>query len=189
MLLIAAALLGLAGGLLTGGSVRNLLARRLRWPVAVIAAFLVRELLIRTPFGGLAVAPAVFVLSLAVLVAWTAWHRDELPGILLVTIGVGMNLVVVALNGGRMPVDLAAANRGPAQLGRTGVWAQYTLMGPGTVAGWLADRILLPGPLSRLFPEAYSAGDLVSAAGLAVTLFLATRSRAPQPRQDAITSR
>ena len=59
----------------------------------------------------------------------------------------------------------------------------------GTVAGWLADRILLPGPLGRLFPEAYSAGDLVSAAGLAVTLFLATRSRAPQPRQDAITSR
>jgi hypothetical protein len=189
VLLVAGAVLGLVAGLLTGGSFNNLLSRRLRWPLVVITAFAVKELEHHSPLGTSAAGPAVFVLSLVVLIAWTVWHRDELPGIWLVAVGMSMNVVTTLANGGHMPVVAAAAYLGPPQLLRDGVWAEYALMGPDTRLGWLGDWVLLPSPLSRLFPQAYSPGDLVSMVGITIVLFLATRPRhSPRP-QGAITTR
>lgn len=189
MLLLVGALVGLVAGLLTGGSVHNLLARRLRWPLVVVAAFVVRELEIRSPLGSTDLAPPLFVLSLLVLIAWTLWHRHELPGIWLVTSGMTLNLLVVLANTGHMPVAAAAAHLGPRQLQDQGVWAEYVLMGPGTRLGWLGDWLLLPWPVSRVFPQAYSPGDMVSLAGLGVVLFFGTRPRQLRETQGAITTR
>jgi len=189
VLLIAAALMGLLAGLATGGSLRHLVARRLRWPLVVIGAFLVKELLIRTPLGDSPAAPIVFALSLAVLIAWIVWHRDELPGIWLVAAGITLNLAVVVANGGHMVVAPAAAHLGPQQLSQQGAWAQYQLMGPGTRLDWLGDWIQIPRPVGRLLPEAYSPGDVVSAVGLAVVLFRTTRPGRTRTRAGAITSR
>ena len=188
MLLVAGAALGLIAGLLTVGSLHNLLARRLRWPLVVIAAFLVKELEFRSPLGTSPLGPAVFVLSLLVLIAWTIWHRDELPGIWLVAAGMSMNAVVVLANAGHMPVVEAAAYLGPPQLREQGSWAEYALMGPDTRLGWLGDWVMFPGLLGRLFPQAYSPGDIVSLAGLTIVLFLATRPRRVADRQGAITT-
>ena len=189
MLLIVGAAIGLAGGLLTGGSLGNLLRRRLRWPLLVIAAFLVKELEFRSPLGASPVGPPVFALSLAILIAWSIWHRDELPGILVVTAGMAMNLVATLANGGHMPVSIAAAAQGPAQLREQGTWAEYTLANSGAHLSWLGDWILLPGLAGRLFPQAYSPGDLVSTVGLAAVLFLSTRPRAASRAAGAITTR
>lgn len=189
MLLIAGAALGLAAGLLTGGSLGNLLSRRLRWPLVVVAAFLVKELEFRSPLGTSPLGPPVFALSLAVLIAWTVWHRNELPGVLLVSLGMTMNLVVTLANGGHMPVAPEAAYLGPPQLRDQGTWAEYALMGHGTRLGWLGDWILFPGPLGRVFPQAYSPGDMVSLAGLTAVLFLATRPRRVSEARRAITTR
>ena len=190
MLLAVGGLVGLIAGLLTGGSVHSLLAKRLRWPLVVVAALVIRELEIRTPLGGAALGPAIFALSLAVLLAWAAWHHDRLPGIWLVVVGIGMNLAVVLANGAHMPVAPDAIHTGPAQLRQHGTFAQYVLAGPDTRLGWLGDWIVLPGPLGRLFPQAYSPGDLVSTVGLAVVLFLTTRPTAKKKtRMGAITTR
>jgi len=189
VLLALGGLVGMAAGLLTGGSLHNLLGRRLRWPLVVIAAFAIRELEIRSPLGSAAWGPAIFAASLAVLLVWAAWHHDRLPGIWLVVVGIGMNLVVVLVNGGRMPVALAAAHLGPAQLREQGTFAQYTLAGPDTRLSWLGDWIVLPPPIGWLFPQAYSPGDLVSMAGFAVVLFLATRPDPKSPRRRVITTR
>ncbi len=188
MLLAAAAALGLIAGLLTGGRLDNLLARRLRWPLIVIAAFLVKELELRSPLGTSPAGPAVYVLSLLVLIAWTVWHRSELPGIWLVAVGMSMNAIAALANGGRIPVVAAAAHLGPPQLRQQGSWAVYTLMGPGTRLDWLGDWIMFPGPIGRLFPQAYSPGDMLSMAGLTIVLFLATRPRAARS-PEAITTR
>ena len=189
MLLIIGGLLGLLAGLLTGGSLGNIVGRRLRWPLVVIAAFLVKELEFRSPLGTSPAGPPVYVLSLAVLIAWTVWHRDELPGILIVSVGMTMNLVVVVANLGHMPVVAAAAYLGPPQLRSTGSWAEYTIMGAGTHLNWLGDWILFPGLIGRIAPQAYSPGDIVSLVGLTAVLFLATRPRRIVETARAITTR
>jgi Family of unknown function (DUF5317) len=189
MLIVIGALLGFVAGLLTGGSARNLLALRLRWPLVVIAAFVVRELEIRTALSTSPLAPAVFVASLLALIGWVVWHRDRLPGIWLVAVGMTLNLVVVLANGGRMPVVAAAAHLGPPQLQQTGVWAEYALMGPGTRLAWLGDWVLLPQPVGHILPQAYSAGDLVTLVGLALVMFRATRPRRLTAPREAITTR
>lgn len=190
MLLAVGGLVGLIAGLTTGGSAHNLLATRLRWPLVVVAALVIRELEIRTPLGGAALGPAIFALSLLVLLAWAAWHNDRLPGIWLVVVGIGMNLVAVLANGAHMPVAPDAIHDGPAQLRQQGTFAQYVLAGPDTRLGWLGDWIVLPGPMGRLFPQAYSPGDLVSTVGLALVLFLTARPTAKKKtRTGAITTR
>jgi hypothetical protein len=189
VLLIAGGALGLLAGLLTGGSLHNLVTRRLRWPLLVIAAFLVKELEVHSPLGNSALGPPLYVLSLAVLIAWTVWHRDELPGVLLVSAGMTMNLVVVLANLGRMPVVAAAASLGPPQLRSQGWWAEYTVMGPGTHLNWLGDWILFPGLIGRLAPQAYSPGDIVSLVGLTAVTFLATRPHRTVETPRAITTR
>jgi len=148
-----------------------------------------RELLVRSPLGATWATPAIFVGSLVLLLAWTLWHHDELPGIWLVALGLALNLLVAIVNGGRMPVAAAAASLGPPQLRSQGVFAEYAVVRPGTRLGWLGDWILLPPPLGRLFPQAYSPGDLVSFVGLAVVLLLATRPRRSPDGEGAITTR
>jgi hypothetical protein len=189
MLLIVGGALGLVAGLLTGGSIENVVTRRLRWPLVVIAAFLVKELEFRSPLGNSPLGPPAYVLSLAVLIAWTIWHRDELPGVLLVSVGMTMNLAATIANLGHMPVVAAAAYLGPPQLRAQGSWAEYTIMGAGTHLNWLGDWILFPGLLGRLVPQAYSPGDIVSLVGLTAVLFLATRPRRAVETPRAITTR
>ena len=188
MLLVIGALLGLAAGLATGGSMRNLGQRRLRWPLVVLAALLVKEAGIRTPLATAAAAPWIFVLSLVGLIAWALWHHDRLPGIWLVALGIGLNLAVVVANGGHMPVPVEQARRGPPVLMEHGTWGQYIIAGPATRLAWLEDWIVLPGPIGRLFPQAYSPGDLVAFVGMVVVLFLATRPVERRPDRRAITS-
>jgi hypothetical protein len=69
-----------------------------------------------------------------------------------------------------------------------GSYGPYILAGPDTRLAWLGDSIQLPGPVGSLFPQAYSPGDLLSLAGLAVVLFVATRSARRAPPAGAITT-
>jgi hypothetical protein len=93
----------------------------------------------------------------------------------LVAAGNAVNLLVVAVNAGRMPVPASLARLAGPRLLHDGTLGQYVLLGPATRLGWLADIILLPGLAGRVFPQAYSPGDLVILVGLTATLFLATR--------------
>jgi uncharacterized protein DUF5317 len=184
MLLLAGAVLGLIVGLLAGGSLRNLAGVRLTWWLLplVVAALAVKELGVRGPLAQhQEIAAWLFPLSLAALVAWTLWHLRALPGIWLVTLGLGLNLLVVAANGGHMPVVPELAGHGPRQLLEQGHLGQYALEDASTRLPWLDDRIQLPGLLFRLFPQIYSAGDLVSLAGMFLVLFLAVRNRPELP--------
>lgn len=180
MLLLAALFIGLALGMATGGRIGNLAHLRFRWPFFVLAVLLIKEVGVITPLSRVDGAQIVYAVSLAALIAWTIWHVDLLPGVWLVSIGAALNLVVVAANGGRMPVAPELAARGSHILVDQGIVGQYVLMGPDTHLNWLADWLALPGPLGTWLPEAYSPGDLVVALGIAVVAFLATKRR-PEP--------
>lgn len=174
MLLVAGAVLGLLGGMVAGGRLHQLLELRLRWPAVAVAALLVRAAGLHGPLSGSDLAPPLFTISLVVLILWALWHRAVLRGVWLLALGMLMNLAVVVANGGRMPVSRALV-RPSSPLLRHGVWGQYGLAGPHTRLALLGDWIAVPQPLGRIFPEIYSPGDIVTAVGLAVVLFLVIR--------------
>lgn len=179
MLWLAALGLGLVAGFAMGGRIENLARLRFRWPWFVVAAVAVREAAVVTPLSQIDGIQYVYTATLAALVAWSVWNTDRLAGIWLVTAGAALNLVVIAANGGRMPVAPELAG----MLVQGGHLGQYTLMTPDTHLNWLADWIVLPGPLAQLVREAYSPGDLIVAVGIAVVIVLGMRSREETQRR------
>jgi hypothetical protein len=174
LLFLVALALGVIVGLAVRGSLEKFARLRFRWPWLVVAALVVREATVLTPLRNVDGIQLVYSASLAALVAWTVWHIKRVRGLWLVAIGSTLNLVVIAANGGRMPVAAELAG----SLVQRGHLGQYTLMGSGTRLNWLADWIALPGPVRF---EAYSPGDLVVAVGIAVVIVLAMRSRTGSP--------
>jgi hypothetical protein len=175
MLLLAGLVVGVAAGVVTGGKIGNLSSVRFHWPYFVLGVLVVKEVVLLTPLDRIDGMQFVYAVSLAALVGWTIWHIYLLPGVWLVSAGAALNLLVVVVNGGRMPVSPELAARGSHLLVDRGFVGQYVLMGPHTNLSWLADWLALPGPLGTLVPEAYSPGDFVSALGIAVVTFLATK--------------
>ena len=165
MLWLFAIVVGLILGLLVGGRIDNLARLRFRWPWLIIAAVVIREAALLTPLNRVDGARYVYVLALAAIIGWTIWHFGRLPGIWLVTAGGALNLLVIVVNGARMPVARELAS----SLARHGNLGQYTVMGSGTNLNLLGDWIsLYPAP------EAYSPGDVLIALGLAVLVFVST---------------
>jgi hypothetical protein len=165
VLWLFAIVVGLAFGLVTGGRLTNLARLRFRWPWLIVAAVAVRAAVLLTPLNRIEGAQYLYVLALAAIVVWTIVHLNRLPGIWLVTAGSVLNLLVIVVNGGRMPVAPELA----ASLARHGTLGQYTVMGAQTQLNLLADWIS-PYPL----PEVYSPGDVLIALGLAIVAFVST---------------
>jgi hypothetical protein len=100
----------------------------------------------------------LLLLSQLLVLGWVIanWH---LPGMRLVTIGLGLNALVIGANGA-MPVDPDAI-RALGIDGATVPPGKHTLLDDQTRLPWLAD--LWPLPLLR---SIISVGDVVLAAGL-----------------------
>jgi hypothetical protein len=171
---------GVVAGLVTGGRLENFARLRFRWPYVVVVAVVVRLVVLESPLNRVDGAQWVYAASLAVVVLWTLWNLDRMPGVWLASTGAVMNLVVIVANDARMPVAPALAG----SLVSRGQIGQYVLMGSGTRLNSLADWISL-----RPIPEAYSPGDLVIAAGLALVAFLAIRRTAGKAPDSARAGR
>ena len=173
MLFVAAIVLGLVFGLLTGGRLENVARLRFRRPWLLIGAVLVREVILLTPLGAYDGARFAYVAALIVILTWTVLHWPIARGVWLASAGILLNLVVIVVNGERMPVapDLAGSllTRGPI--------GQYTVMGATTRLNLLGDWI-------AFYPvrEAYSPGDVLIAIGLAIVVFSAARN--PRPYRE-----
>src|SRR5260221_3330676 len=100
---------GLAIGLARGGSVRNLLAARLRWPGLVIVAVALQLSGMVIPRSQSFIAFGLVVASYIVVFAFAALNW-RLPGMAFIAIGAAMNYTVILLNRG-MPISAAAAAR------------------------------------------------------------------------------
>jgi hypothetical protein len=100
----------------------------------------------------------LLVVSHALVIGWIVANRFR-PGMVLIFLGLLMNAVVIAANGG-MPVDPAAIDDAglPAV---DALYGKHTLMDEGTRLPFLADIIPVP-PLRSII----SVGDVVLAAGL-----------------------
>jgi hypothetical protein len=171
-------LIALPAGLLTG-----LLAarwRRTRWEVPTlrcawlaVVAFVPQYLAIYfLPTRGLLSdewAAAGLLLSQALFLVF-CWLNRRLPGIPILVAGIAANLLVMALNGGFMPISPETASRlvPPGTLddwasGSRFGWKDILLTQENTRLALLSDR-LLP-PQWSPYQVAFSLGDVLVAAG------------------------
>ena len=147
-MLVSALVLGLIAGVVTGGDLRRLARVRIRALPLLLAAGALRVIGL---FFALPVLVYTVVLALLVIVALLNRH---VPGALLATVGIALNLVVIALNGG-MPVDAVAAQSVGVELKDDGL---HIPLSSATVLPFLAD--VIP---AHVFRNLYSVGDIVLA--------------------------
>jgi hypothetical protein len=99
-----------------------------------------------------------------------AWYNRAQPGFFALALGVGLNLLVIALNGGLMPIspetlgDLMPIIPEDWHIGeRLGTSKNILLPATATHLAWLSDRFLLPSWCPNRV--AFSLGDVFIAGG------------------------
>ncbi len=150
-------------GYVTGGRIGNLAAFTFRWPLAGLGGIALQF----APFAG--TTGTVLLLASFLLLLATATVNLRLPGFLLILVGIGLNFLVIATNGG-MPVTrhaLVASGQSDtlAALERSG-GAKHHLASDEDVLLQLGDVIPVPAPVH----QAVSAGDLLAYAGASLLI-------------------
>lgn len=183
-MLLGGIALGLIAGLVAGGRLQNLADVRLRWMAAIFFAVILRyateaALARDLPFAETLRVP-LLVASYGLLLVGT-WVNRRRPGLAIAFVGILSNAIVIAVNGGYMPIwepSLVAAGLTPADVTGT----IHILLPPPIDAeflrhlGPLSDVVPIPIPVVR---NVASLGDVVISLGLSFFLF-ATVLRTPQ---------
>ncbi|MDI6843804.1 MAG: DUF5317 family protein [Anaerosomatales bacterium] len=175
ILLLISVVVGLAAGLLSGGSLARLQHVRLRGESGLVLLLLLQLVLpAATARIGMSamLALGIWLLAMAGLVVLSL-RNVSAPGMVLVALGVALNLMVIGLNAG-MPVS----ERAVKIVARSDtVEVPYDLvhrpMTGETLLPWLADVIPVPGP--KGLRAVVSVGDLLLVTGVGLLLFAATR--------------
>lgn len=159
--------------LLRGGSLLRLGQLHIRHAYLILLG-LALQLFIFSPLGARWEARIVYLYlaSLALLLLAVALNRD-LPGITLLGLGLFLNLLVIAANGGLMPISLEAARRAGlsyvvAALEAAGCYRNVALMDEGTKLRFLGDSIVVGYPLPSAI--VFSPGDILVALGVFIFL-------------------
>jgi hypothetical protein len=171
-------LTALAAGLLVGAGIARSQRRPwtlppLRFLWLVLVAFLPQGLAFYLPATRAhipdAVAAAGLIVSQTLLLVF-CWLNRKVPGIWLLALGTGLNLLVIAANGGLMPISPQTASRlvsaeelDAIQIGSRFGFKDILLLPGETRLVWLSDRFLPPEWLS--YQVAFSLGDIGIAAG------------------------
>ena len=172
MFILYAIPIGIVAGLLLGGKLDRLADLRLRWAPLALLGLVVQVLLFADPISAAVGdgAPAIYVASTAAVLI--AVLRDvAIPGMALIAIGAGSNLVAIVANGGYMPADPAAL-------------ASVVELTPGySNSVVVADPALRPLtdifalPAAFPFANVFSVGDVLIGIGVAATIVIAMRAR------------
>ena len=171
--------LTLAGVLLAwllGANLGELRHVRLRASWIVFAA-LGLQIVLFSPLSGLLHLPmsetSAHIGTYVALLAFVGANIRQ-PGLALAAMGCALNTIVIAANGGRMPVSLAswtATGRAATDLTQHGSYNNVVLASHAHL-GWLGDIFALPGvvPLAN----SLSIGDLVLLIGVITFVFRAS---------------
>jgi hypothetical protein len=175
VILLFAIVTGLLGGLArarSGGCRLTSPSLHLVWlvPVAFVPQWLAFYLPATRKLVPDNLAAAILVSSQAFLLVF-AWLNRHQPGFCVLGLGLALNLLVIALNGGLMPISPETLSRlVPAAL--PDAWQIGHRLGSGkdvvlpivtTRLWWLGDRFLLPTWF--LYRVAFSLGDVFIAGG------------------------
>lgn len=127
------------------------------WPLLALAAM--PQLLSLLAVRGM----ILFAVTTVALAVW-CWRNWSLPGVALVTVGIALNLLVMGLHGGSMPVHSdTLASMGYAVPSGAMIYETKDLVVQEATLGWLGDWIVLDWLPVRLV---VSPGDLVVLVGI-----------------------
>jgi len=114
-----------------------------------------------------------------ILLGWFCWENRGHSGMLCITLGLMLNLLVMLANQGTMPVSPGSVEHVRSLMDPT---ATMILQGKGAVIpdgqaafAMLGDRLLLPGPLAHL--AIWSIGDWILLTGVAWLLAQTMKGR------------
>ncbi len=153
--------------LLRGGKLTNLGDQKVRWSPLILIGLLIQVLIFNSywqeKIETRSVTPFAYLVSL--LLVWTALAVNlHIPGMWLILFGFSLNLIVIALNGGYMPV-LASARAvsghralAPGEVSNNVIGAEAS-----TSLFFLSDIFAIPQGF--LFPNVFSLGDVLIALG------------------------
>ena len=182
MLLLVPMLVAIVAALVSGGSLRNLAALPLRALLLILVPLLIEILIwmpsVRSSAIVLRSGGAIYVgaLALAVVAALANWHLGM--AVRVATLGVIVNALVIAANGGHMPVNAAFLRtvQGDAKVREMAAHHLYENTQLATTSSrltLLSDTI--PVPLPGGHGNVYSIGDVLIAFGIASLAYRATR--------------
>ena len=171
-------LTALAAGLIVGAGVAYFSKRSWRLPDLhhlwlVVVAFVPQWLAFYLPATRARIPDGLAAIGLSLsqtLLLLFCWFNRRVPGVWLLALGTGLNLVVILANGGFMPISPQTAGHlvPPEELalyrvgGRFG-YKDILLLPESTRLAWLSDHFLLPECLP--YRAAFSPGDVAIAAG------------------------
>jgi hypothetical protein len=174
MILLVYILAGLAAGLILARFQEcSWMVPPLRKPWLAIIAFLPQAFIIYLPVTRFKIqdtlAASGLIVSLILLMVF-CWFNRQFSGVWLLALGLSLNLLVIVVNGGFMPISPQTASRlvSPETLAAIGNGSRFgvkdiLLLPEQTHLAWLSDRLITP----KGFPYqvAFSPGDLLIAAG------------------------
>ncbi|MCM3784646.1 DUF5317 domain-containing protein [Neobacillus mesonae] len=181
-------ILGLIVGLFRGGLKNGLtqfgqikLRGGLIFPILLLIQFIIFRF--QGDAAWLAPVSGYFFMFLYVVGLFFLWVNRQNKGFIIILIGVFLNFIVMAVNGGRMPVSLEAAQvLGPyyTELLTSGdaVYKHY-MLDASTRLSFLGDIIPLSSPYPRT--QVISIGDVVMNLGI----FLYIQSIMVPPKKDS----
>jgi len=171
MFLIGAVLIGVIVGYLCRGRIAHLASLRLRFlwviPVSLLIQLAIFPFFSERPLFPYATS-SLHLLSYGLILVFLVLNYRTFS-LLIIGIGLLLNLLVIAVNGGYMPSSPTALARAgsegvAARLLKDGVYGNVILMSEGTRLNFLGDLLYLPRWVP--FATAFSLGDLIVALGL-----------------------
>lgn len=171
-MLIEGLIIGLLLSLMFNGKIKNLKKIHFKHFNLLVAAFLFRTIAVQIGFGTLThnvlIGRLINVMSLITLL-WVVFENKELPGMKIFMAGVLLNLLVISVNGGSMPVheDLAVYLEIEKYLGPK--YITHKPMGDRTYLNFLGDIIPIIYP--RGWSKIISLGDVLLSLGIIKTIY------------------
>ena len=179
MFILYAIPIGIVAGYAIGGRLEHLRQVRLRWVPVALIGLAVQVVLFAAPFGSWpeGVVPLVYQAStMAVFIA--VLRNLAIPGVALIAIGAGCNLLAIVANGGWMPADPDAL----ASVGGLPTGPSNSIVITEPVLKPLTDLFALPAWLP--FANVFSIGDVLIGLGIVATIALGMR--APRGAEDLV---
>jgi len=174
MLYVLAIVLGIIAGLIAKGKISNLADIKFEkaWLILIAALLLLATQVLSGSLDFLSgYAFLINGIIYCIVFIWV-WLNRQYTGVVIIAAGAFLNMLVMMVNGGRMPVDMKAALSAglPFEVLESDIKHYITFPGDGTKLAFLSDMIVPPGFLGYMM-KIVSIGDLFVVIGLLILFF------------------